>query len=223
VLRVIYETWEVGGVVLIPIALVGFWGLCLVFSTWLDLGTGLGRADVSGTFEKVRARLAAGDAEAARREAERAPGLVKEGISIALKNRALPEPALRSLLAEHLSISLYRLERHLPLVRVMGASAPLLGLLGTVRGLIHTFQVMTEYGNGNAVLLAHGISEALIATQTGLLLAIVLILLGQRLEGRVQWLQHQVEHGVTSLLNQIYRPASPGSLASSASPGKGGP
>lgn len=209
-LRVIYETWEVGGVVLIPIVLVGFWGLCLVFSTWLELGTGMARPDVSAAFEKVRGRLAAGDLEAARREAGRTPGLVKEGISIALENRALPEPALRSLLAEHLSISLYRLERHLPLVRVMGASAPLLGLLGTVRGLIHTFQVMTEYGNGNAVLLAHGISEALIATQTGLLLAIVLILLGQRLEGRVQWLQHQVEHGVTSLLNQIYRPASPG-------------
>jgi biopolymer transport protein ExbB len=126
-----------------------------------------------------------------------------------LDNRNLPEAALRSLLAEKLSLALYQLERHLPLVRVMAASAPLLGLLGTVSGLIHTFQVMTEYGNSNAALLAHGISEALIATQSGLGLAIVLILLGQRLEGRVQWLQNQVEYGITLLLNQIYRQAGP--------------
>jgi biopolymer transport protein ExbB len=141
------------------------------------------------------------------RAAAATPPLVREGLSLAVEHRTLPEKALRQLLAERLSLSLFRLERHLPLVRVMGASAPLLGLLGTVSGLIHTFQVMTEYGNANAVLLAHGISEALIATQTGLLLAIVLLLLGQRLEGRVQWLQSEAEHGVSLLLNQIYRPA----------------
>jgi biopolymer transport protein ExbB len=88
----------------------------------------------------------------------------------------------------------------------MAGAAPLLGLLGTVSGLIHTFQVMTEYGNSNAALLANGISEALIATQSGLALAIVLILLGQRLEGRVHWLQNQVEYGISMLLNQLYHP-----------------
>lgn len=207
-ISVIYITWKQGGWVLLPIILVGFWGFCLILSTWLDLGFRLkGKRGFAGAFEAVRARLAAGDADGATRIAAGTPRLVREGLSLAVANRSLPEPAMRQLLAERLSLSLFRLERHLPLVRVMGASAPLLGLLGTVSGLIHTFKVMTEYGNGNAVLLAHGISEALIATQTGLLLAIVLLLLGQRLEGRVQWLQSEVEHGVSMLLNQIYRPA----------------
>jgi biopolymer transport protein ExbB len=61
------------------------------------------------------------------------------------------------------------------------------------------------------VLLAQGISEALIATQSGLLLAIVLILIGQRLEGRVHWLQNQAEYGISMMLNQIYYPKEGGS------------
>jgi biopolymer transport protein ExbB len=211
-LTVIYETWQQGGYVLIPIILVGFWGFCLILSTYFELGANLWRRNLATSFERVRALVEAGDVAGAKRIADGSPYLVRYGLNLALDNRALPESALRNLLAEKLALALYRLERHLPLVRVMAASAPLLGLLGTVSGLIHTFQVMTEYGNGNAVLLAHGISEALIATQSGLLLAIVLILLGQRLEGRVQWLQNQVEYGITLLLNQIYRRAGPQGL-----------
>jgi biopolymer transport protein ExbB len=205
-LSVIYETWQQGGLVLIPIIAVGFWGFCLILSTYVELGAGLWRTNLGPLFEDVRARLAADDRDAARRLADRAPKLVGYGLSLALEHRELDEASLRRLLSEKLALALYRLERHLPLVRVMAAAAPLLGLLGTVSGLIHTFRTMTEYGNGNAVLLAHGISEALIATQSGLLLAIILILLGQRLEGRVHWLQNQVEYGISMMLNQIYYP-----------------
>jgi biopolymer transport protein ExbB len=203
---VIFETWQQGGFVLIPIILVGFWGFCLVLVTYAELGAGLWRTNLNPHFERARDLLARGDVNGAKRMAHDTPKLVGYGLSLALDNRGLPEPALRHLLSERLALSLFKLERHLPLVRVMAGAAPLLGLLGTVSGLIHTFQVMTEYGNGNAVLLAHGISEALIATQSGLLLAIVLILLGQRLEGRVHWLQNQVEYGITMMLNQIYNP-----------------
>lgn len=217
---VIYETWQQGGYVLIPIILVGFWGFCLVLSTYFDLGANLWRRDLAASFEKARACVEAGDFEQAKRIADGSPRLIRYGLGLALDNRNLPEDALRRLLAEKLSLALYQLERHLPLVRVMAASAPLLGLLGTVSGLIHTFQVMTEYGNSNAALLAHGISEALIATQSGLGLAIVLILLGQRLEGRVQWLQNQVEYGITLLLNQIYRQAGPQSAIPPSRRGK---
>ena len=208
---VIYETWQQGGLVLIPILLVGFWGFWLVLSTYVDLGAGLWRTNLNPLFERVRGSLSTGDMAGAKSQAQKAPQLIGYGLSLALDNRALGETELRRLLSEKLAFSLFKLERHLPLVRVMAGAAPLLGLLGTVSGLIHTFQVMTEYGNGNAVLLAHGISEALIATQSGLLLAIVLILLGQRLEGRVHWLQNQAEYGITMMINQIYYPKEGGS------------
>ncbi len=203
---VIYDTWTQGGFVLIPIILVGFWGFCLVLSTYANLGAGLGRTNLNPEFDRIRDLVAKGDVQGAEKLARKTPKLIGYGLSLALENRALPESALRRLLSEKLALSLFKLERNLPLVKVMAGSAPLLGLLGTVSGLIHTFRIMTEYGNGNAVLLAHGISEALIATQSGLLLAIVLILLGQRLEGRVHWMQVQVEYGITVILNQIYHP-----------------
>jgi biopolymer transport protein ExbB len=209
--NVIYETWQQGGIVLVPILLVGFWGFWLVLSSYVELGAGLWQTNLNPLFERVRAGLSRGDVAEAKREAGRAPQLVGYGLSLALDNRGMAETELRRLLSEKLALSLYGLERHLPLIRVMAGAAPLLGLLGTVSGLIHTFQVMTEYGNGNAVLLAHGISEALIATQSGLLLAIVLILLGQRLEGRVHWLQNQAEYGITMMINQIYYPKEGGS------------
>ncbi len=64
------------------------------------------------------------------------------------------------------------LSARLPVIGVLAAIAPLLGLLGTVLGMIATFEVMAVFGTGNARAMAGGISEALISTQTGLLVAI---------------------------------------------------
>ncbi|MCG8685826.1 MAG: MotA/TolQ/ExbB proton channel family protein [Desulfobacterales bacterium] len=65
-----------------------------------------------------------------------------------------------------------RLNRFLPLIGVLAAIAPLMGLLGTVTGMITTFDVLAIYGTGNAKAIAGGISESLITTQTGLVVAI---------------------------------------------------
>ncbi len=64
------------------------------------------------------------------------------------------------------------LDRYLAAIRVLSAVAPLLGLLGTVAGMMHTFEVITVFGTGNARAMAAGISVALITTQTGLMVAI---------------------------------------------------
>lgn len=61
---------------------------------------------------------------------------------------------------------------YLAMIGVLAAVAPLLGLLGTVTGMITTFDVLAVFGTGNAKAMAGGISEALITTQTGLLVAI---------------------------------------------------
>jgi len=64
---------------------------------------------------------------------------------------------------------------------IMAKVAPLLGLLGTVTGMVQTFKVITVYGNQNPILMADGISEALITTQSGLVIAFPLLLLNHRL------------------------------------------
>jgi biopolymer transport protein ExbB len=70
-----------------------------------------------------------------------------------------------------------RLERGLSTIKVFAAVAPLLGLLGTVTGMINTFQRITLFGTGDPKLMAGGISEALVTTMLGLVTAIPLVLL----------------------------------------------
>ena len=70
-----------------------------------------------------------------------------------------------------------KLERFLWLVKTVSVVAPLLGLLGTVTGMIQTFQAITLFGAGDPKMMAGGISEALVTTMLGLMTAIPLVLL----------------------------------------------
>ena len=65
-----------------------------------------------------------------------------------------------------------RLERFIPMLKIIAVAAPLLGLLGTVIGMIVTFQSITLFGTGDPKLMAGGISQALITTVLGLLVAL---------------------------------------------------
>jgi biopolymer transport protein ExbB len=64
------------------------------------------------------------------------------------------------------------IKRYVGTISLLSTIAPLLGLLGTVSGMIKTFSAIAEFGTGNARALAAGISEALITTQTGLIIAV---------------------------------------------------
>jgi biopolymer transport protein ExbB len=77
-----------------------------------------------------------------------------------------------------------RLTRGLSSLKILAAIAPLLGLLGTVTGLIETFQSITLFGAGDPGLMAGGISQALVTTVLGLTTAIPLILLHSMLASR---------------------------------------
>ena len=84
------------------------------------------------------------------------------------------------------------LSDHLQIIGVLAAVAPLLGLLGTVTGMIATFDIMAVFGTGNAKAMAGGISEALITTQTGLLVAIPGLYMKGFLDRRARNLQQRI-------------------------------
>jgi biopolymer transport protein ExbB len=84
------------------------------------------------------------------------------------------------------------LNRGLPTVAVLAAVSPLLGLLGTVTGMIETFQSITLFGTGDPKLMSGGISQALITTQLGLAVAIPLVLFHSLLAGRANRLVEQL-------------------------------
>ncbi len=97
---------------------------------------------------------------------------VRELFSVGLKYVDQPKAILEERLEAVLLAQRLHYERRLPLLAVVATAAPLMGLLGTVIGLVKTFALITVFGTGNAARLAGGISEVLVATQLGLVVAI---------------------------------------------------
>jgi biopolymer transport protein ExbB len=86
-------------------------------------------------------------------------------------------------------------------ILVLAGVAPLLGLLGTVSGMITTFEVIASFGTGNARAMASGISEALITTQTGLVVAVPGLIIGNLLQRRVEGLKNRMDLFARALEN----------------------
>jgi biopolymer transport protein ExbB len=95
------------------------------------------------------------------------------------------------------------IERNLSVIAVLASIAPLLGLLGTVSGMITTFLVIAELGTGNARPLARGISEALVATQAGLLVAIPGLFASVALKRRAEKLAHSLDQATLLLQHHV--------------------
>ncbi len=125
----------------------------------------------------VLSALAAGEPDLARSKAKAVPGIggemLRTGVEFAHEKRGV----LEELLFEKILRVRPTLERFLPFMAITAAAAPLLGLLGTVVGMIRTFQLITVFGTGDAKSLSSGISEALITTALGLIVAIPTLIL----------------------------------------------
>ncbi len=95
---------------------------------------------------------------------------------------------------EEVSIAISSLlDKYIPLIKTLSVIAPLLGLLGTVIGMIKTFDVISIFGTGNAKAMARSISEALITTQTGLIVAIPGLYMSRFLERRSEQIKHKIK------------------------------
>ena len=93
-----------------------------------------------------------------------------------------------------------KLDRFGTAVLVIAAVAPLLGVLGTVTGMIGTFEMITEHGTGDPKMLSGGISEALITTQLGLIVAIPMVLMGNALSAWATRITGRLESAVLNIV-----------------------
>ena len=126
----------------------------------------------------------------------------RELFATGLRQMDKPKVALE----EHLCALLLRqrlhYERRLPLLAVIATAAPLMGLLGTVIGMVKTFALITVFGTGNAGKLASGISEVLVATELGLLVAIPTLVahgfLAHRIQKNLSLLERYAQEFVTA-------------------------
>lgn len=122
-----------------------------------------------------------------------------------LAARTEDRETLESILQESILKELPRLERFLPMLNVMGAIAPLLGLLGTVTGMIATFHIITLYGTGDPRMMSGGISTALVTTMLGLSVAIPIMLSHTFLTRRVDHIIGDMEEKAVALTNIVFR------------------
>lgn len=99
----------------------------------------------------------------------------------------------------------HELERYLNTLGSIAAVTPLLGLLGTVTGMIRTFSALTTGGAGDPAALAGGISEALITTAAGLMVAIPALIAYRYLRGRVDSLVVQMEKEAIAMVEALQR------------------
>jgi biopolymer transport protein ExbB len=159
-----------GGLVAFAIIGVGLIALLLIIQKVRDLAQmSIDTPDKVDAFIEAVASDSTAEAERAFLTMKRTTReLFAAGLRYADQSKTILEERLQAvLLAQRLHY-----ERRLPLLAVIATAAPLMGLLGTVVGMVKTFALITVFGTGNAAKLSSGISEVLVATELGLAVAI---------------------------------------------------
>jgi len=128
-----------------------------------------------------------------------------EILAAALSNRKIDRDAMKERVQDTGRHVVHELERYLNTLGTIAAISPLLGLLGTVIGMVKVFAAITTSGVGDPSVLAGGISEALITTAAGLSVAIPALIAYRYLRGRIDALVVQMEKEATSLVDALHR------------------
>ncbi|MCQ2123036.1 MAG: MotA/TolQ/ExbB proton channel family protein [Fibrobacter sp.] len=191
-----------GGIVMYPLMLCALFALLLCLERFLVL---MFRGRVGRRFvKKIDKFVAEGKfEEAANLCLKRDTGLSMVLFAVLNKAKDGRDSAEKSL-QEALLREQPKLERRMGLLAAMGSIAPLLGLLGTVTGIITLFTVITEVGTNDARVLAGGISEALVTTETGLIIAIPVMILHGLLSEKIEKVTSELYVQSTALLNKIF-------------------
>jgi len=190
-----------GGVVMYPILGLASFAFLVAIFKWFEI-SGVRRAR-SEDIAVILSDLKAGDKDKAMEKANAVKGPVGEMLKAAVEYSDKDLELLEEVLYEKIITTQPTLERMLPLIAVTAATAPLLGLLGTVTGMIKTFKLITVFGTGDASNLATGISEALITTEFGLIIAIPSLILHAILSRKAKGVISSMEQAAVGFLNGL--------------------
>ena len=195
----LWETAKKGGYVGHAILILGAISfLIAIFKVWeVSKFKVPNRRDLNSILDD----LLSGRREEAAKKAATIPGEAGELIRIGVDRFHEKRKVLEESLFEKLVTIKPRLERFLPFLALTAAAGPLMGLLGTVLGIIKTFQAMALYGSGNQKAFTAGISEALITTAEGLIVAIPVLVVHGLLRSMVKAKFGEIEGAAIALVN----------------------
>ncbi len=175
-----------GGPVMIPLLLCSLIALAVIVErawAWRQLGP-------LSDAKRVLAEALRGEWDAAARTGEASRSPVARVLAAGLRHRnPAPTLAMEAAALEEAA----RLKRYLPLLDTIITLSPLLGLLGTVTGMISAFGVMAQAGMNEPHAITGGVAEALVATATGLAVAIVALVPFNLFNSRVEGLLETIE------------------------------
>jgi biopolymer transport protein ExbB len=161
----------------VGVVIISLGGVCLLLGAFKFFEVTSFKTPKPEDVQHVLTHIESGDLANAKTAAAATPGAGGELLSTGVENADERRGTLEEILYEKILAVRPKLERFLPFIALTAAAAPLLGLLGTVTGMIKTFNLITIFGTGDAKSLSSGISEALVTTELGLIVAIPALIL----------------------------------------------
>jgi biopolymer transport protein ExbB len=187
----------------VGVVILGLGAICLLLGAFKVIEVTSFKTPRPEDLQKVIGQIEQHNMAEATKLAAAMPGaggaLVKAGVENADEKRG----TLEEILYERILAVRPRLERFLPFIALTAAAAPLLGLLGTVTGMIKTFNLITIFGTGDAKSLSSGISEALVTTELGLVVAIPALILHGLLSRMARQKLGEMEQTAVGFINGV--------------------
>ncbi len=193
------EHIQKGGTWAYPIVIAAIISLLIALFKYLQL-SGISFPRTQGITEIIR-KMEDGDKDGAIKLVENLKGPFKDMFSAGIAKCSEGKKMVDESMYEELLATQPKLESYLPIIQVTAATAPLMGLLGTVTGMIKTFKQITLFGTGDAKSLSEGISEALITTELGLVAAIPSLILYAILSRKTKAILAEMERLSSLFLN----------------------
>lgn len=190
-----------GGVMMIPIILASIVALAIIFERFWALR----RSKVMPVADVEMARQLAAAGQVSKNAIDNlgSNSVVGSVLATGLASSNLPRHVMKENVEEAGRHAVHRLERYLPALATIGSISPLMGLLGTVFGMISSFSQISKAGAGDPAAVAGGISEALITTAAGLVVALVAVIFHRFLKAKVDNYVISMEQEAVKLIEVV--------------------
>lgn len=196
-----YEKLAKGGLIMIPLLGIGVAVVLVGLFKWVQLSRI--RLTTERDLQKVLRHLEEREQEKALAHARSIRGLGGDLLAAAVEHVDEKKEYIEEILYEKLLAARTKLDRGVAFLALAATTGPLMGLLGTVMGMIATFKVISSFGGGDPKMLAAGISEALICTATGMAVAIPALLLHAFLSRKAKGIIGSMEQTAVGFVNGV--------------------
>lgn len=197
----VLDHFKAGGMIIYPLAILGF--ICILAGVYKTVQLYSIRSEYDDKVRHLVGLIRNDQIEEADKYVNSLKNPVRSLLKEALTHYEVSRENLEEYLSETILAQMPNLDKFLTILSVSAGAAPLLGLLGTVMGIIKTFEMIGIYGTGDANRLAGGISEALVTTEMGLIVAIPALIWHAVLNRRLRKIVSNLEKAMLSFINAL--------------------